>query len=463
MQRMKLQSINPHDQSVVGEIDISTDKEIDKSIQKAGQTFKAWKNTPIAKRISYLKTYKEKIATNKEKLARLVSLEMGKPLQQSLDDIDAELPFIDYYRENAKNFLADETVLKQENENYRVVFEPFGVCVCIAPWNFPLSMFNSGVLPAIVAGNTIVFKPSEYTTLSQKLAFELLQESGLPDGVINVVYGAGEVGAKLVDSPVDLVWFTGSTKVGQEIYAKCGQKFIKCLAEMGGSSAGIVFSDADLELTLDQLYWARFLNCGQVCSSVKRLFIEKSAYEEVLKKYIVRLKKIKLGNPLENPDFGPLVNKKQLMKLEEQVSDAVKKGAKIEIGGKRPADPKLKGGNYFEPTILTNVNFDMQVMHEEVFGPVLPVMPFSTVEEVVEWANKTEYGLTSEIYTKDLNKAEKIAKELESGVVAINTDNFYKPVCPIGGYKKSGIGREYGKIGMQEFTQVKLIATNNPT
>ncbi|MDO8452360.1 MAG: aldehyde dehydrogenase family protein, partial [bacterium] len=347
-------------------------------------------------------------------------------------------------------------------ENYRIVYEPFGVCVCIAPWNYPLSMFNSGVVPALIAGNTVVFKPSEYTTLSQKLALDLLNQTGLPEGVLEIVYGAGDIGEILTDQHVDLIWFTGSAKAGQIIYKKAGEKFIKAICELGGSSAGIVFADADLELALNELYFARFSNCGQICSAVKRLFVEEKIFEEVVRKFVQKLQQVKMGNPTDAVDFGPLVNKKQLEMLKSQVQDAVEKGAKVEIGGKVPEDSSLKGGNYFEPTILTNVNSNMKVMTEEVFGPVLPIVPFKTEEEAVEMANNTEYGLSSEVYTKDLEKGERIAKKLQSGAVAINTDGLYKPMCPIGGYKKSGIGREYGKIGMQEFAQVKLIAVKKP-
>ena len=457
---MKLQSINPHDQSVVGELEISTQQDVTAAISKAKKAFESWRFTPIKKRIKYIKIYREKIVENKEKLARLTTLEMGKPLNQSLDDIGWELQFIDYYIDKGTENLADEVVLNKGKEHYRVVFEPYGVCACIAPWNFPLSMMNSGVLPALIAGNTVIFKPSEYTSLSQKFAADLLIESGLPEGVMQVLIGAGEVGKMLVDADIDLMWFTGSTKVGQEIYKKCGDKFIKALCEMGGSSAGIVFADADLKVTMENLYWARFLNCGQVCSSVKRLFVEKKVYKKVLEQFIDRLKKVKLGNPMENADVGPLVSKKQLDLLELQVKDAVEKGAKVEVGGKKPTGKVYEKGNYFEPTILTNVNFDMKVLSEETFGPVLPIIPFETEDEVIKMANRTQYGLTSEIYTTDLKKGERIGHRLDSGVVAINTDSFYKPVCPIGGYKKSGIGREYGKIGMQEFAQVKLMAVN---
>lgn len=460
---MKLQSINPHNQSIVGELETSSPHDVAIAVGRARGAFGVWRQIPIQERIAYIKKYRQKIAEHKEEIARLTTLEMGKPLKQSLEDVDFELGFLDYYIAKGAENLADELVFEEKNEHYRVVFEPYGVVAAIAPWNFPLSMANSGIVPAIIAGNTVVFKPSEHTSLSQKRTIELLWETGLPDGVVNVVVGGGEVGKILAASPIDLVWFTGSTKVGQEIYAKCGEKFIKAICELGGSSAGIIFADANFELTLENIYWARFLNCGQVCNAVKRLFVEKSVYDQVLAKYIDRLKKAKIGDPLTQVDFGPLVSKKQLKALEEQVSDAVLHGAKVEIGGKRPEGAEFEKGNYFAPTILTNVSFDMQVMREEVFGPVLPVVPFESESEVIEMANKTQYGLTSEIYTTNIEKGERVAKELQSGVVAINTANYYKPVCPIGGYKKSGIGREYGRLGMQEFTQVKLIAVVEPS
>ena len=459
---MKLQSINPHDQSVVGELEITTKDQVLETVAKAKSAFKTWRFSPISERVDYLKKYRQKIADHKEEIAKLISQEMGKPLHESRNEIASELEFVDYYINEGPKALADKKVLDKGKEQYRTVYEPYGVCAVIAPWNFPLSMFNSGVLPALLAGNTIVFKPSEYSTLSQKMCADLLLESGSPDGVFNLIIGSKDVGRMLIDAPIDLVWFTGSTKAGLEIYQTCGEKFIKAICEMGGSSAGIVFADADLEVTTENLYWARFLNCGQVCSAVKRLFIEKPIFDQVLQKLIDRLKQVKIGNPLEEVDFGPLVFPEQVTKLEEVVADAIYRGAKVVIGGKRPTGKEYARGNYFEPTILTNVNLDMRIMREEVFGPVLPVLSFETEDQVIEMANNTEYGLTSEVYTTDLKKGDRIAKRLDSGVVAINTDNYFKPPCPFGGYKKSGMGREYGEIGIQEFAQVKLIAVNQP-
>lgn len=457
---MKLKSINPHDQSVVGELEIATKDQIQQAVTKAKIAFKTWRFVPISDRVKYLKKYRQKVAKHKEELAKLVSLEMGKPIHQSQDDIVFELDFVDYYINEGPKALEGKKVLDKGKEQFRTTYEPYGVCAVIAPWNFPVSMFNSGVLPALLAGNTVVFKPSEYSTLSQKMCADLLLESGFPDGVFNLIIGSKDVGRMLIDSPIDIVWFTGSTNAGLEIYKKCGEKFIKAICEMGGSSAGIVFANADLDVTMENLYWARFLNCGQVCSAVKRLFVEKPIFDQVLQKFVDRLKQVKIGNPLEKVDFGPLVFPEQVTRLEEIVADAVAKGARIVIGGKRSTGKEYAKGNYFEPTILTNINPNMRVMSEEVFGPVLPILPFETEDQVVEMANNTEYGLTSEVYTTDLKKGEKIAKRLDSGVVAINTDNYFKPPCPFGGYKKSGMGREYGEIGIQEFAQVKLIAVN---
>jgi len=460
---MKLKSINPHDQSVVGEVRISRKQEVEKAVTKARKAFGLWRTLPVVARVEYIKKFRTKVAKNKDKIARLTTLEMGKPIQQSLDDVDWELEFIDYYIEKGPKYLADETVYKKGKEHFRVTYEPYGVCACIAPWNFPLSMANSGVTPALVAGNTVILKPSEHTSLSQKVVIDLLQESGVPDGVANLLIGGGEAGKMLIDEPIDLVWFTGSTKVGQEIYEKCGKKFIKALLEMGGSSPGIIFVDANLDLTMDNLYWARFLNCGQVCTAIKRLFVEKPIYKKVVNLFVEKLKTVKVGDPMDkNTDIGPLVSQKQLKVLKEQVADAISKGARVEIGGKQPATRELRKGNYFEPTVLTSVKPNMRVLTEEVFGPVLPIVPFETEKEAIELANKTEYGLSAEVYTTDLEKGERVAKQIEAGTVAINTDNFFKPECPFGGYKKSGMGREYGEIGMKEFSQVKLIAAVKP-
>jgi succinate-semialdehyde dehydrogenase/glutarate-semialdehyde dehydrogenase len=452
---MTLQSINPHDQSVVGETAITSGEELSHAVEKARTAFISWKRVPLAERASYIKKLGRLYESHKEELAQLTSKEVGKPLSQARDDVDGEIEFINWYAGEGIHALDEELITKDGSSTFSVHYEPYGVVACIAPWNFPLSMFDSGTLPALIAGNTVLFKPSEYTTLTQKFALDLLLKTGIPDGVVQCIVGGKDVGKALVDSNVDYVWFTGSTVVGKEIYKKCADKFIKCALELGGSSPGIVFADHPDD-TIDTLFWARYLCSGQVCSAIKRLFVEKSDYALFVENLKKRVLEAKVGNPLEEDTIiGPLVAKIQLEKLESQVKDAIDKGAQIVCGGNRVANTN---GNYFEPTILINVAEDSRILHEEVFGPVLPILSFETEEEVISLANKTEYGLSAEIYTKDLVRAERMIPLIDAGAVAINTDSYYKPMCPIGGYKSSGIGREYGRHGMQEFAQVKLVA-----
>jgi acyl-CoA reductase-like NAD-dependent aldehyde dehydrogenase len=265
------------------------------------------------------------------------------------------------------------------------------------------------------------------------------------------------VGAALIDSDIDLVWFTGSTAVGQQIYKKCAEKFIKPLLELGGSSPAVVFADCDLEKTIATIKSARFFNSGQVCSSVKRLYVEKSLFDQFVKALAETIQNPRIGNPEGDVEFGPLVTKKQLDMLVSQVEDAVQKGATLVVGGTKPTDPTLINGNYFFPTILTNVTTDMRVLTEEVFGPVLPVIPFETEQEAIVQANATEYGLTAEIFTGDSAKANRVASQIHAGGISINMDVSYNPDSPIGGFKKSGLGREYGIEGFRELAQLKYI------
>lgn len=452
-------SYNPSTGEKVGETLVSTSQEVTDVVNKAHEAFKRWRLTSLDDRIGYFKKFRTLLADNKEELARLTTSEMGKPLTQARDDVEWELGFIDWYIDHTHEALDESVIRDDKTATYKLRYEPWGVCAAIAPWNFPVSMASSAISQQLLAGNTVVFKPSEYTTLTQKLFVELLWKSGIPDGVLGLVVGDGEVGRMLVDSNINLVWFTGSTTVGQEIYAKAGKKFIKGVMELGGSSPAIVFADCDLEYTLDQLYNARYYNCGQVCSAVKRLFVEESIYSQVVNGLKKRLRTKKVGDPTGDSDIGPLVSKQQLATLISQVLDAVKKGAKVEIGGKELKGKEFEKGNYYLPTILTNVNPQMRVIKEEVFGPVLPVASFDTEEKAIRMANDHMYGLTAEVFTRDEKRANRVAAALQAGVVGINTDSFYVPFAPIGGYKKSGMGREYGIEGFRELTQIKYMCT----
>ncbi len=453
---MKLKSLNPaKNYEVIGEVEVSTSKDIANAVKKAHAAASVWVETPIEKRVEFIRKLKELLLESKEEIARLITREVGKPIRESRDDIDFDQRYLEYFISQGPKILSDKIVFEDDKSVGKIVFEAYGVAAVIAPWNFPTSMPLWGIVPNLIAGNTVVFKSSEETPLVGKKLAELIAKTGLPEGVFNIIYGDGKVGAKLVDSDIDLIWFTGSTRVGQEIYKKAGKKFIKVILELGGSSPAIVFPDVDIESAVEEIFIARFLNCGQVCTAIKRLFVVEPVFDEFLARLKIRVEKVKIGNPMdETTEMGSMVSKKQLDLLEKQVSDAKKKGANIITGGKRPANLK---GAYYLPTILTNIKKNMQIYKEEVFGPVLPIIPFKNKEEAIELANDTIYGLSAEIYTKDKNLAQEVAKKIKAGTVAINTDSYFKPECPFGGYKKSGMGRECGEHGLQEFVQIKHI------
>lgn len=455
---MFLTSANPYNQTTVGQVTISTKNDVERAVKKARQAFSFWRAVPVKTRSQYLLKLVAELVKQKPKLAKLIALEMGKPYTQSLSEIDWMVRTIKYFSDQAPKILADEIIEKNDHCVRRVVREPIGVAAVISPWNYPIGVPLWGIAPILLSGNTVVFKPSEETPLCGQAIADILTKIGLDKGVFNIIHGNGQVGAMLVDQPIDFVWFTGSNKTGQEIYAKCGAKFIRGMFELGGSSPAIVLKNADLDDAAAKIYQARFGNCGQVCSAIKRLFVERRVYQALLDRLVTRASQTRLGDPLKpSVTLGPLVSKKQLLILETQVGDAVKKGAKVAVGGKRPDDLKLKSGNFYLPTILTNIKPTMRVMTEEVFGPVLPVVPFDDIETAIKLANQTDYGLTAQVYTQNLKLAKLIASKIEAGTIAINSNSYSTPATPFGGYKKSGLGREGGKYGFYEYTQIKYV------
>lgn len=453
-----IKSINPANGTVVGETAVTDMGEIITMTDKARIAYGKWKTVPFNRKAKYLRTLCELILKNKEKIAQLTTAEMGKPITEAREDVDYEIEFIKYYADQGEKILGERIVYEDAKAIYKLVYEPWGVCVSIAPWNFPISMASSAITAQLMAGNTVIFKPSEYTTLTQKLFVDLFNQTGLPEGVLQLAVGAGDVGAALIDSDINYVWFTGSTRVGQEIYRKCADKMIRCTLELGGSSPAVVFADCDISAAVETVFTARFFNCGQVCSAVKRLLVEKEIFEKFTSALLSRVNKWELGDPMDpKTNMGPLVSEKQLNTLVAQIRDAKAKGAKFRCGGDRPTAEHLKNGYFFEPTIVTNIKKNMKIYTEEVFGPVLPVIPFAGVEEAVKLANETPYGLTAEIFTEDKVKANKVARLLDAGGISINGDVIYSPRCPIGGFKKSGIGREYGEEGYKELAQLKYI------
>ncbi len=383
-------STNPaKNYEIVGEVKISTNKEIRDKVTKANSAKFIWKGLGVKKRIEMIKPICEEFVKRKNEITRLIIKETGKSLKDTEGEIEKYGNDFKWFLENGEECLKDEVTYEDDKSIHKVVYEPYGVTAVITPWNHPFGMFVWGVIPNLVAGNTVVFKTSEECPLTGKLIEEIMMLKDLPEGVFSEIYGAGDVGKKLLNEKIDFIWFTGSSKVGKEIYKIGAKKFIKVVLEMGGSNPGIVFEDADVDRFIDKLYMKRFRVCGQTCDALKRLIIHESLFSQVVNKLKAKIEEKIVGDP-EDPktDIGSLVAKRQLELLEAQVNDAVKKGAKVVIGGK-PADMK---GAYYMPTILANITKDMRVWNEEVFGPVLTVIPFKTDEHATKLANHTRYG-----------------------------------------------------------------------
>lgn len=451
-----LQSINPANNTVVGEVAISSQAEIVDKVQAANAAKKDWKQLGVHERTKRFIPLLALIEQHSQNLALLITHEMGKPITQAQSEIAWALEYLNDFIENGPKYLADEITVQNKEAFHRIVYEPIGVFACITPWNFPFSNFIVNVIPLLIAGNTVIFKHSEECPLVGKMADELMQELDLPEGVYAQVYGDGAVGEMLVAQEINGISFTGSTQVGKALAALAGKKQIKALLEMGGSDPAVLFEDALIDEVIPVLFSRRFENCGQICCAVKRLIVHEPMYERVVAKLVAYLENIQIGDP-ENPktQLGPLAAMRQLELLEDQISRSVHQGAVVACGGRRP---KGLTGAYYLPTIITDVKRDVSVWKEELFGPVLPVIPFQTENDAIELANDSIYGLTGVVYSQDLQRARRVASQIDVGCMDINFASHWLPCNPFGGYKASGMGRIYGKIGFQDLCQVKVIA-----
>lgn len=454
----KLISTNPsRGYEPIGEVEISNDQEIKENIEKANSASLGWKAIGVSGRKKALEQAYEHFFQKKEDLALLVAREIGMPiLQTRTEDVSSGLKFFRWYLDHAEQILAPETTYEDEESIHQVFYEPIGTSAVIVPWNFPVSNFIWGVIPNLLAGNPVVFKHSEECPLTGKMLEEILESSELPEGVFSEIYGDGAIGDKLVHQEIDLIWFTGSSATGKYLYKVASEKFVKVVLELGGSAPGIVFEDVDLEKALGSAVYGRFVNCGQVCDGLKRLIVHETRAQEVVERMKALLEAKKIGDAEdETTDVGPLVAKRQLEKLISQVEDAREKGATVVTGGDMPQG---LSGAYFLPTLLTSVSRDMRIWKEEVFGPVLPMVTFKTEEEAIQLANDTPYGLGAYVFTANKERAKRVAAKLESGMVSINGTSYVMPQNPFGGYKESGMGREHGKYGLHELSQIKVVS-----
>lgn len=462
MKLQKIISLNPsNNYEPIGEINCSNTSEIAAKVAKARSAQTLWSNLSIKQRLVFLERLYQVFVQRKSDIRSIMAQEMGMPLSVCYEiDIDPGLNYMRGYLDNAQSWLESEITYKSSQEIHYLFFEPKGVAGVSVPWNYPFSNFIWGVMQNLVVGNTVVFKHSEECPFTGKLFEEIMQSVNLPDGVFNEIYGDGcEAGEYLMNSDIDLIWFTGSTKVGKHLYKLASEKFIPAILELGGSAPGIVFKDADIKKTIESIYFNRFVNSGQTCDGLKRLIVHRDIADEIIQglKNLIKIKKIGPAQD-SSTDIGPLVAQRQVATLEHQVSDAIAKGAKVIIGSKKPDGLY---GAYYEPTILTDITFDMAVWKEEVFGPVLPIVVFDNDDEAVALANDTIYGLGGFIYSQDKDRAMRISRQLQTGNININAASYVIPEDPFGGYKASGLGREHGKYGLRELCSIKVIATKN--
>jgi len=454
----KLTSFNPsHNYQAIDEVEISTSEDVTSKVAKAHSAKNEWRDLGVAKRIELMRKVSETFANNKERFAKLEAEEMGMPIKEALDDFDFGLEYLDSYLDKGEEYLKPITTLESDTELHQVFKEPYGVAACIVPWNFPFANWVWQCGQNLIAGNTIVFKHSEETPLCGKLIEEIVN-SILPEGVFNEIYGDGSVGEILVNQDVNLICFTGSSTTGVKINQSAASRLIPTRLELGGSAPGIIFEDTDIKSVVGTIFTARFMACGQMCDGLKRLIVHKSKFDEAISALTGLMAEKKIGDASDDQtDFGPLVAERQLKLLEEQVADAISKGAKVIVGGKRPEGIE---GAYYEPTLLTNITSDMRVWREEVFGPVLPIVSFDSEAEAVSMANDTKYGLGAYVFTAENDRYMRVAHQLESGMVSQNNLSYINTCNPFTGYKMSGGGREHAQFGFEDFTRIKVIARN---
>lgn len=453
--------INPADGSVLCKVAEASKKQVEKAIQAARKAFDhgPWPRLTAQERAAILSKIADKIDENADELAELEVLNAGKPLREAKFDIADTAGCFRYYA-GLITKPTGQTVDVPAPSVTQIVREPIGVCGQIIPWNYPLLMAAWKLAPALGAGNTCILKPSEYTPLTAVRLIELINEAGVPNGVVNLVLGDGpNVGHPIAESDlVDKIAFTGSVKTGKAVAQAALGNLKKVTLELGGKSPMIVFDDVNLDTAVDYAMFAIFVNAGQVCSAGSRFLVQEKVYDEFVKRFVERSKKIRVGPGLDDQtEMGPLVSETQWKRVKEYIEIGKKEGAKLELGGDSPEGGKYGKGFYVNPTIFTNVKPEMRIVKEEIFGPVAVVEKFKSEEEALQKANDTPYGLAGAVFTNDVTRAYRVVKGIRAGITWINGFHYTYNECPWGGYKQSGWGRELGTFGLDAYTEVKQI------
>ena len=448
----QITTINPSTGEEITKFTTMDKNQVFDLVGKAKRAYPEWKKD-YEKRRSYVYNLVEYLKKNKIKLAKVATSEMGKPLKESIGEIEKCAWALEFYADHGDSFLSDE-VLNTDARKSFLSFEPLGVIGSIMPWNFPYWQALRFAAPCLMAGNVIVMKPSRVTMQSGIEIEKAFMESGMPDGIFQTVVGSVDSANHLIDSDVNAVTFTGSTNAGAKVGERAARHLKKCVLELGGSDPFIVLDDAIIDKAAEGAVKGRFINCGQSCVASKRFFVGKNIAKDFIELFIKKASQLKIGDPMNmETDLGPISSKDGFETISGIVEDAKEKGAEVLLGGS-----KIDGkGFFYEPTILTNVKPNMRIANEETFGPVAPITIVENESEAIKLANESEFGLGASIWTKDLAKADKMSRRIESGIVSVNNVVISDPRIPFGGIKHSGFGRELSRYGMLEFINLKSV------
>ena len=451
-----LNVLNPFNQKKIASVSIASAAQITNAIQNSQYAFTKWSKTSVKDRSQVLKNLFRIVKENKKLLSEIITMESGKPLSESMVEVDYGSSFIEWaaeqsLRSNGKIFESPEL-----DKKMFYIKKPVGVVAAITPWNFPLAMVTRKVAAAIAAGCSVILKPSELTPLTALKFGELAIESGIPNGVFNIINGDAQLIGKLLteSSIVKKITFTGSTKVGKLLMKNSSSTVKNISLELGGNAPFIVFDDANLDEALEGFIAAKFRNAGQTCISANRLFVNEKVFEKFQSMLVNRFKQLRVGNGLDDVDVGPLISNEALKKIESHIKDAVKKGAKLVFGGKRSKAGEL----FFEPTLVGNINKQMQIFKKENFGPIIPLIKFKSEKDLIELVNDTEYGLAAYFYTNKTSRIWEIVENLEYGMFGVNSGKISTYLNPFGGLKESGIGREGSLQCLEPFLETKFIS-----
>lgn len=454
----KMDVINPATKEVVASVPYGGAKEAKQAVDAAHEAFKTWSKKTAAERGALLMKWYQLIDEAKEEIGELMTTEQGKPLKEAIGEVNYANSFISWYAEEGKRIYGETIPASDPKKRILVQKQPVGVMAAITPWNFPAAMITRKVAPALAAGCTAVIKPAELTPLTAFRLVELAEQAGIPKGVINIVTGdakaIGETWMK--DGRVRKISFTGSTEVGKLLMRQAADTVKKVSLELGGHAPFIVTANADIEKAAKGLIGSKYRNAGQTCVCANRVYVHESVVDSFVDAFTKIVAELKVGNGLEEGvDIGPLIDDRAVEKVAAQLKDATEKGAKVVIGGRKLED---KEGFFIEPTVLTDVTDDMLCMNEETFGPVAPISTYKTTEEVIERANNTPYGLAAYVFSENISEAIQISEGLEYGIVGLNDGLPSVAQAPFGGFKESGLGREGGHFGIEEYLEVKYIS-----